>query len=107
MLMRSYSSVMVVSSAATRQSPAARNACKAIALSFPPLQQNSTSSGTRASLMASRVFHADAKLSPERGVAQHVLVFLVGKIGDAPVKTDAVSQIVGTAEVKSRIARVA
>src|SRR5580704_9508695 len=106
MLMRSYSSVTVVSSAAMRQSGAARNACKAIALSFPPLQQKSTSSGTRASLMARRVFHADAVLAPERGIAQHVLIILVRQIGNAPVETDTVRQVVRPSEVKPRVARV-
>ena len=86
MLMRSYSSVMVVSSAVMRHSRAARNACNAIALSFPPLQQKSTSSCTRSSLMARRIFHADAKLAPERRKAVDLLILLVGEIVDAPVK---------------------
>src|ERR1700680_1788430 len=103
MLMRSYSSVMVVSSAMMRQSRSSCNACSAIALSFPPLQQKSTSSGTRASLMARGVFHADAKLAPERGVAQHVLILFICEIRDAAVETEPVSEIVGTGQVETRI----
>src|SRR5580704_12211762 len=98
---------MVVSSAAMRHSPAARNACKAMALSFPPLQQNSTSCVTRSSLMARRVFHANAKLAAERGIAECVLILFVGEIHNAPEKTDAVSQLVRTRKIKTRVARIA
>src|SRR5580658_6218439 len=77
-----------------------------MALSFPPLQQKSTSSVARASLMARRIFHADAKLASERGIAQYVLILFVGEVDDAPVETDAMSQIVRAGEVKARIAWV-
>src|ERR1700691_6200662 len=106
MLMRSYPSVMVVSSAVTRHSRAARNECNAIALSFPPLQQKRTSSRTRASLMARGVFHADAKLAPERGKTVHLLILLVGEIGDAAKDADAVRDVVTRGEVDQSVARI-
>src|ERR1700690_2327831 len=99
MLMRASSSVMVLSRAVMRHSRAARNTCNAIALSFPPLQQKRMSSGTRASLMARRVFHADAKLTPERGVAVHLLILLVRKIRDAAVKAEAARDVVTRREM--------
>src|SRR5580700_5446838 len=105
-LIRSYSSVMVVSSAVMRQSPAARNACSAIALSFPPLQQKSTSSGIRASLMARRVFHADAKLAPERRKAVRFLILFVGEIVDAAVDAEAASNVITCSEIEQRVAGV-
>src|ERR1700688_601849 len=104
MLMRSYSSVMVVSSAVMRQSLAARKACNAIALSFPPLQQKSTSSGTRASLMARGVFHADAKLAPEGGIAIHLGILLVGEIGDAAIDAESARNVVSRREIDQRVA---
>src|SRR6202521_2127959 len=106
MLMRSYSSVMVVSSAVTRQSRAARNACNAIALSLPPLQQKSTFSGVRTSLMARCVFHANAKLAPERRISVHFRISLVREIVDAPVDAEAVRDVVRRREIEQRVARV-
>src|ERR1700730_16707153 len=105
-LIRSYPSVMVVSSAVTRQSPAARNVSSAIALSFPPLQQKSTSSGMRASLLARRVFHADAKLAPESGKAVHLLILLVGEIVDATVDAEAARNNISCREIDEPVARV-
>src|SRR5580692_2056210 len=106
MLMRSYSSVIVVSSAAARRSPAARNACSAIALSLPPLQQKSTSSGERASLMARRVFHADAKLAPKRRKAVHLRVLLVDEVVDAAVDAESARHVESCREIEQRVARI-
>src|SRR5579863_509385 len=106
MLMRSYSSVMVVSSATARQSPAARIVCSAIALSLPPLQQKSTSSGTRAStlLMARRVFHADAKLAPQRGKAVHLRILFVGEIIDPAVDAESAREVIRRRKIEQRVA---
>src|SRR5579862_3644903 len=106
MLMRSYVSVMVVSSAEMRQSRAVRNACSAIALSFPPLQQKRSSSGTRTLLMARGVFHTDAKFAAERGIAVHLLILLVGEIGDSGVEAEAARDVVTRREIDQRVARV-
>src|ERR1700722_7810528 len=105
-LMRSYSSVMVVSSAVMRQSPAKRNACSAIALSFPPLQQKSTSSITRSSLMARRVFHANAKLAAKRGKPVRLFILFIGKIVDSAINTEAPRDIVGHRQIDERVARI-
>src|ERR1700682_76246 len=106
MLMRSYSSVMVVSSAVMRPLRAARNAGNAIALAFPPLQQKSASSSARASLMARRIFHADAKLAPQRRKAVHFLILLVGEIIDAGIDAEAARDIISRREIDERVARV-
>src|SRR6266853_547797 len=106
MLMRSYSSVTVVSSAVTRWPCINCSARSAIALSFPPLQQNRTSSGMRASLMACGVLRPDAELTPQSGEAEDILVFLIGEIGDAAVEAEAVSEIVRSCQIEARVARV-
>src|SRR5579872_1013107 len=106
MLIRSYASVMVVSSAVTRHSPCSRSACSAIALSFPPLQQKSTSSGLRASLMARGVLHADAELAAQRRKTVHLLVLFVGQVGDAAVNAEAARNVVRRREIDQRVARV-
>src|ERR1700730_5972648 len=106
MLMRSYPSVTVVSSAVTRCPCADCSACSAIALSFPPLQQNRTSPGICSSFMACGVLHADAELPPQSGEAKDILIFLIGEIRDAAVKTDAVSEIVRSGQIESRIAGI-
>src|SRR5579871_222681 len=110
MLIRSYSSVMVVSSAATRTHPAACRACNAIALSLPPLQQKSTSSGSgislaRASLMARCVLHTDAKLAPERRKPIHFRVLLVGEIVDAAVDAKSMRNVISRRKIQNRVTR--
>src|SRR5258708_30733342 len=78
-----------------------------MALSFPPLQQNRTSSGMSASLMACGVPHADSKLAPESGITQHILVFFIGEICDGSVEADAVSEIVRSCEIEACVAWIA
>src|ERR1700681_842506 len=56
--------------------------------------------------MARGVFHADAKLAPERGIAQRILVLLVGEIRDTAVEPDAVTKIVRSGEIDASIASV-
>src|SRR5665213_912201 len=89
-----------------RQSPAARNACSAMALSLPPLQQKSTSSGMCESLMARRVFHTDAKFTPQCRKSVGLFVLFVGEVVDAPVEAESVPDIVGGCEIDEGIAGI-
>src|SRR5579862_4010610 len=97
---------MVVSSAVTRHAPSSRNACSAIALSLPPLQQNSASCVTRASLMPRGVFHADAKFAPQRGKTVHLFILFIGEITNAAVNAEAARDVVGRRQIDQRISRV-
>src|SRR5712691_7141065 len=106
MLMRSYSSVTVVSSAAMRTFFSAPSTWRAMALSFPPLQQNRMSSVMPASLVARGVLHAEAEFAAQRRVTVRLLVLLVGKIRDAAVESEPVGNVVRRRKIKPCIAGV-
>src|SRR5689334_3365317 len=56
--------------------------------------------------MARRVFHADAKLSPKRWKAVHLLKLLVGEIVDTAVDAETSRDVVTCCQIDQRIARV-
>src|SRR5579885_1100945 len=143
MLMRSWDSVTVVRSAATRNAGRLRKTCNAMALSLPPLQQKRMGSGVVMARAAQRSSYflqgrscaapleehcsvgllltlrlgfssgaeliADAghKIQAQRREAEHLFVFLVGKVVQDAVDFNPAGEPIRETRVRKHIAGIA